>query len=225
MEHSRLLLPLLSIAFCWLVFFHALYKGKQRNSLAFTACPDQSAVAESLKLHFTGILWMGLIPFLLYKTVLSYVPDAFVIVLPRKLEWWILLPISIMVITGLHESLKQIASSHLPATNRSIILYSGLRIVYIISYEQFFRGWILFESLKLLSPAPAIFLNTFLYFLYHFFSDRKELVGTILLGPLLCFISLKTGSALGAVLIHLALTVSYEAPLLIHKIKSTKTTI
>ncbi len=222
MERSRLLLPWLSLAFCWLVFFHALYKGKQRNALAFTACPDQDAVVENLKLHFTGILWMGLIPVLLYKTVLSYLPDPFGIVKLWKLNGWILIPSLVAALAGYTQSRKRPANSSLPATERDIIIYSCLRIPYIISYELFFRGWVLFESIKVLSPVPAIVLNTVLYFLCHFFADRNERAGTVLLGPVLCLVSLSTGSVLGAVLIHLALTISYEVPLLYFRTNTSK---
>jgi membrane protease YdiL (CAAX protease family) len=91
-----------------------------------------------------------------------------------------------------------------------IYTYLPIRIVYIIAYEYFFRGIILFSSLQRMNAFWAILLNTAFYLIAHILGDRKEILGTLLLGPLLCAACMIASSFWPAVVVHLSLTLFYE---------------
>jgi membrane protease YdiL (CAAX protease family) len=57
---------------------------------------------------------------------------------------------------------------------------------------------------------PAIILNVFLYAFGHIPKGWKEVLGCILLGPVLCVLALKTQNIAIPILVHLALCLSNE---------------
>ena len=98
---------------------------------------------------------------------------------------------------------------HLPL---SFIL---IRTLFLIVYEFFFRGVILFVMIKDLGVTAAIVFNIILYAGVHWF-NKKERYGSLLMGPVLCGISIYYHSVWPAILIHLSLALSHEITLFIN---------
>ena len=104
---------------------------------------------------------------------------------------------------------------------REQILYFSIRIPFLFFYELFFRGILLHSSLIFTNLIGAIFINLILYTLIHSFNSRREIIGCIPFGTVLCLFSYYTNSIWPAFLIHTTLSFMYESTLF--KITSLKT--
>jgi membrane protease YdiL (CAAX protease family) len=89
-------------------------------------------------------------------------------------------------------------------------LYFSIRFVFLFGYEFFFRGVMLYTFLEHYNPFLAILYCTIPYLIIHIFDSRKEIVGTIPFGIILCTITYLTSSIWFAFLMHLALSAVYE---------------
>jgi membrane protease YdiL (CAAX protease family) len=139
------------------------------------------------------------------------------------LEWseydgfvWLL--VAAASITGSLSASKKIISfensihslpSHLPLS------FTLIRTLFLIVYEFFFRGVVLFVIIKDAGITAAIVVNLLLYTGAHWF-DKKERYGSIVMGFVLCGVSIYYHSVWPAILIHLSLALSHEITLLVN---------
>ena len=96
-----------------------------------------------------------------------------------------------------------------PTTQR-IIIYAVSRIVFLIVYEWFFRGVLLITSCEMFGTVNGVIINVLLYTLAHFHKDRKEILGCVPFGLLLCVITIWWQSIWPAVAIHVLLASRFE---------------
>jgi len=95
-----------------------------------------------------------------------------------------------------------------------IRFYLFSRCLFLIAYEFFFRG-VMFENIKEVAGIEwSIILNIVAYSAVQIYSSKKEIIGTIPFGLLLCLLTIKLQSVWPAVTVHLALTLSYEMRLI-----------
>lgn len=97
---------------------------------------------------------------------------------------------------------------------RNAILYLITRIIFLVSYEWFFRVIILFSCIAVFGILPAICINVVLYAFIHSFSAKKEFMGSIPLGVILCVFTIWWHSVWPAILLHLILSLTYEFSIL-----------
>ena len=135
-------------------------------------------------------------------------------------EWSVIcIAITIVAMTtgfmsaGNRRIMQQRFTARVPATGVSIICYLLLRVIFLLFYEFFFRGVLLFTFIAETTVLTAIGINILLYALLHCYSNRKELIGTFPFGLLLCVVTLLHHSVWPAVIIHLALAMSHEIKL------------
>ena len=95
-------------------------------------------------------------------------------------------------------------------------VYFTLRFIFLLCYEYFFRGVLFFKFLEFNSLFFAILYSTLLYLLIHVFDSRKEIVGTIPFGIVLCIFAYFTNSIWYVFFIHLALSAVYEITIFYH---------
>lgn len=108
------------------------------------------------------------------------------------------------------------ADNSRPLLSFSLPLYFLLiRTLYLIVYEFFFRGVMLFVMIKDLGLIAAVALNLLFYALVHWF-NRKERIGSVFMGIILCIVSIYYHSVWPAILIHFSLALSHEITLLIN---------
>jgi membrane protease YdiL (CAAX protease family) len=105
-------------------------------------------------------------------------------------------------------------ASFVPVSFFQGLLYLLFRNGFLLVYEWFFRGILLFTCVQLFGTVPAIIINVALYALIHSFSGRKELIGSIPLGVVFCLLALWWQSPWPAMLLHLVLSVTYESLIL-----------
>ena len=94
------------------------------------------------------------------------------------------------------------------------LIYIVIRLIFLFCYELFFRGVLFIFCLELIGLIPSILINIFLYALIHITDSKKEIVGSIPFGILLCFFTYYTGSIWPAFLIHAALSLGFETILI-----------
>lgn len=88
--------------------------------------------------------------------------------------------------------------------------YFTIRFVFLLCYEFFFRGVVLFQFLEITTLSMAIIYSTILYVLIHIFDSRKEIIGAIPFGIVLCLFAYFTKSVWYAFFIHISLSAVYE---------------
>ncbi|MGZ8551073.1 MAG: CPBP family intramembrane glutamic endopeptidase, partial [Chitinophagaceae bacterium] len=92
-----------------------------------------------------------------------------------------------------------------------VMLHIALRSSFLVSYECFFRGCVLFSCIEFFGTAPAIIINLILYALIHSFNGKKEMYGAIPFGLMLCLFTIWYQSVWPAILLHLLLTSLHES--------------
>ncbi len=92
-----------------------------------------------------------------------------------------------------------------------ILVVNGISwVMFLIAYEFLFRGLLLFGTLSVLDPQPAILLNCTLYAVAHLYKGPLETIGAIPLGALLCYLTIVTGNIWTAVVIHSFMALTNE---------------
>lgn len=74
--------------------------------------------------------------------------------------------------------------------------------IYLLGYEYLFRGVLFMGLLPFFSSLQAIAINTTLYSLAHLYKGKKETLGSIPLGIVLCLITLETRTIWTAFAVH-----------------------
>ena len=74
--------------------------------------------------------------------------------------------------------------------------------VYLLGYEFLFRGILFLGILPFVGLYPAVCINTVLYALAHLYKGKKETLGSIPLGIVLCIITAQTETIWTAFAVH-----------------------
>jgi membrane protease YdiL (CAAX protease family) len=98
-------------------------------------------------------------------------------------------------------------------TNKTIIINILGWILYLFGYEFLFRGILLFPIAEHIGIWPAIAINIALYSATHIPKGLDETIGAMLIGLVLCLLTLTSGTIWIAFLVHviIALTNSFTA--------------
>ncbi len=165
-----------------------------------------------------GVFFMGfvtmLIIFLVFKDKPASYGFGFSFLLPPP--WWSYLILPLIITANYFQSSSQANLAMYPQIriekwSGKLLALSGLSwIAFLVAYEFFFRGFLLFASLTVLDPWPAIALNCSLYGFAHFYKGPGETFGAIIVGVLLCYLTIHTGNIWSAVVIHSLMALSNE---------------
>lgn len=94
----------------------------------------------------------------------------------------------------------------LPLISVSAIAWAG----YLIAYEFMVRGYLLYSTIPLTGVWPAIIINTIIYSLIHVHKGVKEMIASVPLGIVLCYLTYSTGNIWTAVFTHILMALSNE---------------
>lgn len=174
---------------------------------------DSAGIAKISLLYIIGIVVFGCVPeILLSRPVQTVVfgdelPSGLQVVTVAFLAW-------LAVFISLAQASKS-TSGFRPSIQKKVqrVIFITIRVMHLAAYETYFRGYLLTELLPS-GLAAAILLNTGLYALLHCLSPAKEFAACVPFGALLCILCFWLNAAWPAVVIHLALGVSYESALL-----------
>lgn len=122
----------------------------------------------------------------------------------------------LLLIIAIHESKKETEkiTEQVLWLPMQVLLHYIFRSGFLICYEWFFRGVLLFSCIASFGLIPAIAINIILYALIHSFNGRKEFLGSIPLGLIFCGFTIWWQTVWPAILMHLILSASYESMIL-----------
>jgi len=212
MENNRHVIYL--IASCFSAYFVISYLYKRLNLINLEGALKSSNGLLLINLkHCLGILLFGVIFFIA-------APDyRFLINAPEVPELYTLFLFFIVVfISGfianksVRKKMSQMANTHHYGLDETLY-YFTLRFIFLFAYEFFFRGVLFFAILKYFDLFIAFLISTSLYVLIHIFDSKKEIIGAIPFGIVLCSFTYFTNSIWIAFIIHITLSGIYEASL------------
>lgn len=167
-------------------------------------------------LLFSLVLFASLVLFPGYRGAtpgLSITREALI---PTLLWSLGLIPLA-AVITGL-QNRKLFRQGKLPTrypeagadgwNRRSLVIHIVFWSIYLTAYEIVFRGVLLIIPATMTGPWAAVGMNVALYSAVHMPKGAQEASGALVLGTLLCLVTLTTGNVYTAVSVHIALAVS-----------------
>jgi membrane protease YdiL (CAAX protease family) len=207
-------LAYLAIFSVLLLFCLYYYTAKRKILLEYfikSFFPSRSEESlEFISYKLTGILFTGIIPFVVFVLIMNVSPSGTGLLIGRTFQFWYLL-IILIIITGL-VSFKSSKSRKIQEMSpelkirdwypRHIILSVSAWLFYILGYEFLFRGILWFPCSEAFGFWPALFINLLLYSLVHLPQGKLVAIGTLPVGIILCLLSHLTGSFIPAFLIH-----------------------
>lgn len=165
--------------------------------------------------HIIGIIGLGIIPAMLMKT--SFLSILTEIKIPHSFFMVLYFLIFILTMTIAFNQSKNTYQKRLESignlvhlSSQFFISYFIVRALFLFSYEAWFRGFLLFDSIRWFGIPLAVFINVFLYVLVHIFNSKKEILACIPFGLLVCFFSILFNSAWPAILLHIGFSMVYE---------------
>ncbi len=199
------------LATSFLIYFviSYIYKIVNVNNIEKSLLTEKGLLLINLR-HILGIVLFGIMFFLLLPNYRGLITT---IEIPGLN---ILLFLSAVVIISAfisYYSAKKILKKKIEKSRYHIDqgwIYFTIRILFLLSYEFFFRGVLFFSLLEVNDIFIAILVCTFLYVLIHAFDSRAEIIGAIPFGIILCLFSYFTNSIWPAFIIHITLSGVYE---------------
>jgi len=166
--------------------------------------------------HILGILLFGLVFYFIipeYRFLISSfkIPELNISLLLLA----IVIISAILAFSSLKKNLKNITERSRYSVNK-IWEYFIIRVVFLFSYEFFFRGVLLFTLIDTYGLTKAIIICTSLYVLIHIFDSKAETLGAIPFGIVLCLFSYFTNNIWAAFIIHITLSGVYEVSMFKH---------
>ncbi len=204
----------MAISSVLLMFFFFYYTAKKKillNLLIKPLCPSGSdGSLQFISYKLTGILFTGIIPFIIFVLIFKTEPSRIGLVIGRTLHFWYLLILLILVTAVVSFNLSkgrsvQQRSPELKLSDwfpRHIVLSVSGWVIYILGYEFLFRGVLWFLCFEAFGFLPALVINLLLYFLVHLPQGKFMAAGVLPVGIVLCLLSQLTGSFIPAFLIH-----------------------
>ncbi|MFZ5939143.1 MAG: CPBP family intramembrane glutamic endopeptidase [Bacteroidota bacterium] len=202
----------------FLYYFFSMNNGPGTRAAARNGDPGKASVYQVLLQRLWGVLFLGLVPalWILFSGKLSFHDFGFSTIFANPIPWWSWLLVAGILLLGYFNSGAKGNLEHYPMIrvqhwSYSLVLLSALSwIAYLVAYEFFFRGILLYSSLSLLGPWPAIALNISIYAFAHMYKGAGEAFGALPLGVVFCLITLITGNIWTVTILHVIMALSNE---------------
>jgi membrane protease YdiL (CAAX protease family) len=210
-----MVLATVSFSCYWLLFVSPGFKKSICNKNA----GDAGLIRHILLLKYLGMPILALIPIAIFllavpgyslqKIGIGWNPDtAF-----TSMKWILGLGIPILIFNWFAARRQKICDVYpqirVKHWDASLMFRYGLSwAVYMLGYEMMFRGYLLFPLADSFGVWPAIAINFVLYTASHIPKGVDETYATMFFGPLMCYLTLQTGTIWAAWCIHTLLAVS-----------------
>lgn len=209
-SHSLDFITLTGFAVLIFLFYHFFNHKLLSGGLIRKIIPGmQPQSVGVLSAKISGIIWLGLLPVLVFGILYPLMPLTWLCLSASKeLIFWLAVLLPIPVIMASFTSRSSTHRAQYPQVREPVwsrrLLFANILcwILYLAGYEAFFRGFLLFGLIEVVSPWTAIMINTLFYSLVHIPKGAGEAFGAIPLGILLCLITLTTGNFWVAFLVH-----------------------
>ena len=198
---------------CFAIFFMHTWISKSNNSNRLFDSHGRPAAdpAGLLGLYGAGIIWLALVPVLFIARSLTgtlfndIAPSAGWIIL-----FSLLLAAAIVSGARLNRQVSSCSAGSAIFSKRLLAGFFALRIIFLCAYEFFFRGFVLFDCINWLGIPWAIIVSTSLTVIIHVFNGKKEMWGCIPFGVILCCCCISIHAVWPAMILHVALAMTYE---------------
>ena len=211
------------IGLCFILYFiiSYVYKILKIKNIKEALLSRNGLLLINLK-HVLGIILFGVISYLSFPKYKFLISDIEIPELNILLSFLIIVFVSaLLAFKSINKRLNKKTEKSQFSINQGW-KYFSIRIMFLLSYEFFFRGILFFSLLEFNGLLLAIVITTLLYVLIHIFDSKQEILGAIPFGIVLCLFSYFTNSIWIAFIIHLTLSAVYELYMfkhLTHKIK------
>ncbi len=209
-----IVLSLLAYAF----FLLAFYSNQISRTLSRKFGKEKLNIYRILLQRGTGILLYGIIPAFLVSVAFTKNFSSYGLALKNLTEslYWtlglslVIIPVSLL--TGKnpanHKKYPEIRTAEWTA---GLLVTSSLSwILYLFAYELLLRGILFFSCLRSFGFWPAVWINIFIYTVFHLHKGWKEMVGSVFLGFAFCLLTYKTGTIWASLFGHIVLALSNE---------------
>lgn len=209
MNASIVIYILISTSFITYFIVSMVYKKLGVHNLQSALMVNNGLRLLNLK-HSLGIILFGIVFYAIlpeFRFLINFIE------IPRL---YLLLFILLTLFLSAYLSNNTVQNQMLKDTNVSCYnlsnawAYFAIRFVFLLCYEFFFRGVILFQFLEFTTLTMAILYSTIVYVLIHIFDSKKEIIGAIPFGVVLCLFAYFTKSVWYVFFIHIALSALYE---------------
>ena len=156
--------------------------------------------------HVAGACCLGLLPWLVESG--SHIPSATPDVV--RITFFVIAVFLVVAVGCYAGSLVKLKESLALFPRHLVYIYFTARVLFLCSYEYFFRGILLFETGLLMGTLHAIIISTTFTVLLHVFTNKKEMLACIPFGLLQCILCIYLQSVWPAMLVHVALSMAYE---------------
>ncbi len=199
------------------IYYILAYSKVYNNIYAKFGTDVNPTVFHSIFFRLTGFVLFGIFSYLIFRN--GYGVEFDFLEIPPQytseiIRWSITLSVFFMIVAYIN--VRNSKSSCYPQfkVNQWTLYHKFLTystwILYVSAYEFMFRGILLFGTVEEIGYYPAIIINVFLYAFVHIPKGGKEVLGCILLGPVLCVLAIKTHSIIIPVIVHISLCLFNE---------------
>lgn len=178
---------------------------------------ERGLTAWVIMVKMAGFILLGVIPALLItfeldKSLTDYGAGQMT---PAAWSWMIVLSLLILILNFFYGRRPKNYNTYPLIREKKWSL--GLAFLslltstlFIVSYEFFFRGFLLFSCIPLMGVEVAVMLNVVLYSFAHIHKGMQETIGSVPFGILLCYVTLTTGSFWAIMVTHIVLSLSAD---------------
>ena len=210
----QIILPLMSTLLGFILFWFTSKFEKFKDWFYKKNEPDLASIKHISFNRIFGFFAMGVIPTVLcFLFIPQYsLSDYGLAIIPGTTLYsigWIL-ALSILAIPLTYNSARKpknmINYPQIRAKiwNRNTVIINAITwVVYLAGYEFMFRGILLFPIADSMGAWPAIAINIAMYSATHIPKGLEETIGAILLGLVLCILTLVSGTIWIALFVHI----------------------
>jgi membrane protease YdiL (CAAX protease family) len=163
---------------------------------------------------FTGLVFLGLIPGMLYYFFIDSSFDKFGFnfsSLEANITIILILTGTIVLFLFLNQKTSPQINSlqvHLKEWSGVMFIFNALGwAIYLIGYEFLFRGILLYECSYSFGFWPAIAVNVAIYSAIHMVNGKDQAIGALVFGTIACYFTLTKGTLLIPLFMHISLSV------------------
>jgi len=209
---------------CFCGFFLLLYRNRYNDLRLINSkgeLTDKSI--QRVRFHIICIAWLlAFIPLIKQFRTLHLINSVEVPLASTLILAAAFVVTMIIVFFSATQNSVNVSQSWRTIANSVLVSYLVVRLLFLFAYEIFMRGSVLPVLIDATGTWIAILFNTILYGILHAFASRKEIIGSLLFGPILCFVTIQFQALWPAITLHLMLAVAYEGIQLSHHFKSLK---
>ncbi len=199
-----------AICFCMYFAMLRIIQLNRSNQLVDEKGVFAQNPGNLLGLQIAGILWLGMVP-LIWAT-----PIAGLIMGDKNngkiFNFSVFAIAFVLFYIGTVQAKRQaiVSQSNTGFTKLFYIRYFMLRIPFLVSYELFFRGLLLFLLAEKVGIAIAIVADMLLNSALHFFSIKRIIWACLPFSVLCCLFNYQAQAVWPSIVFHLVISFSFE---------------